>query len=146
MPKTHEDIDFTKICVGCRNPFHSCCEGKWRKICLHQVLDYLEDKNFVKISERSVRKVYYRTFLLMMKAEILKETDLYELQDDIHLPCCMLKGSYKEAFDLMDEDRAYEYMKTQRVWDVQRHMEKIRNDVFRGRCEEGEKIVEYGSK
>ena len=125
---------------------HSIPVVKESGISLHRVLDYLEDKNFEKISERSVKRVYYKTFLLMMKADILKETELYELEDDIHLPRCMLEGSYKEAFDLMDKDRAYEFMKTQRVWDVQRHLEKIRNDVFRGSCEGGEKIVEYGKK
>ena len=95
----NDEIDYSKICAG-NNPFHSCCEGKWRKICLHQVLDYLEDKSFEKISERSVRRVYYKTFLLMMKAEVLKETEYYELEDNIHLPRCMLEGLFREAFDL----------------------------------------------
>ena len=49
VPKTHDDIDYTKICAGCRNPFNNCSEGKWRKICLHRVLDYLENKNFENI-------------------------------------------------------------------------------------------------
>ena len=143
---TNDEIDYTRICAGCNNLFHSCSEGKWHKIYLHQVLDYLKDKNFDKISKRSVRKVYYRTSLLMMKAEVLKEMEYYKLEDNIHLPRCILEGSFREAFDLMDEDTAYVYMKTQRVHDVQRHLEKMRNDVFRGRCEEGEKIVETGSK
>ena len=133
----------TKICVGCNNPFSSCYEGRWRRVCLHQVLDYLEDKNFENVSERSVRKVYYKTFMLMMKAEVLGETDYWELEDQIHLPRCMLEGSLKEALELMHDDTAYEFMNQYRVHDVPRHLEKTRNNVFRGECGEGEKIVKY---
>ena len=81
----------------------------------------------------------------MMKADILEETDLYELEDHIHLPLCMKEGSLAEALDLMNFDAAYEYMKTVRVHDVQRHLAK-RKGVFRGECKKGERIVNAGRK
>ena len=146
VSKSTDGVDMTKICVGCNNPFSSCYEGRWRRVCLHQVLDYLEDKNFENVSERSVRRVYYKTFLLMMKAHVLDETDYWELEDQIHLPRCMLEGSLKEAYELMTDDKHYEYMQSYRVHDVPRHLEKTRNNVFRGECGEGEKIVKYGKK
>ena len=128
------------VCNGCKNPFSSCYEGKWRRICLHRVLDYIEAKDFEKVTEKAVRKVYYDTFLLMMKADILEETDLYELEEHIHLPLCMKEGSLMEALELMNFDVAYEYMKTVRVHDVQRHVAK-RKAVFCGECKQGERIV-----
>lgn len=103
---TCAEVDFTKICSGCNNPFSNCYEGKWRKICLHRVLDYLEEKDFDGVSERSVWHVYYKIFLLMMKAEILGETDFYELEDHIHLPECMKWGSLNEALEMMQFDTA----------------------------------------
>lgn len=137
-----EAIDYTKIYSGCNKPFHSCYEGQWCKICLHTVLDYLEKKDFENVSERSVRKVFYNTFLLMMKAEVLKETELYKLEDHIHLPECMRKGSLTEALELMDHDIAYKFMKSVGVHDVQRHLYRMKNgNVFRDKCKEGERIV-----
>ena len=63
-----------------------CCEGKCHKICLHsRVIDYIKRKDVELVLERVVRKVCYETFLLMiMKAEILKETDMYETQGEPH--------------------------------------------------------------
>ena len=55
---TCAEVDYTKICSGCNNPFSNCYEGKWHKICLHRVLDYLKEKDFEGVSERSVRRVY----------------------------------------------------------------------------------------
>ena len=68
-------LDLNRICMGCNNSFFSCYEGKLHKICLHSVLDYLEKKDFKDIMERAVRKVYYNTFLFMIKAEFSKDTD-----------------------------------------------------------------------
>ena len=100
-------LDLTRICTGCNRPFNMCFEGKWRKICLHRVLDYLEAKDFDGATERGVRKVYYNTFMIMMKAKILDDTDLYELKEHIHLPECMRSGSLNEAFELKDFESVY---------------------------------------
>ena len=81
----------------------------------------------------------------MMKADILEETDLYELEEHIHLPLCMKEGSLTEALELMNFDVAYEYMKTVCVHDVQRHLAK-RKGAFRGECKKGERIVNAGRK
>ena len=79
----------------------------------------------------------------MMKAEILKETEFYELEDHIHLPECMKWGSLTEALEMMEFDTAYEFIKTTCVHDVQRHLVKMKGgNVFRGNCKEEERIVE----
>ena len=81
-----------------------------------------------------------------MKAEILSETELYELEEHIHLPQCMTEGSLTEAIELLNFDVAYKYMKSARVHDVQRHLAKRNGDVFRGECQEGERIVNVRRK
>ena len=134
-------VNHTLVCSGCKNPFSSCYEGKWRRICLHRVLDYIEANEFKGATEKGVRKVYYDTFIVMMKNEILDETELYKLEDHIHLPQCMKEGSLNEAIELMDFDVAYEFMKTVRVHDVQRHLAKRNGGVFCGNCKDGERIV-----
>ena len=90
--------------------------------------------------------MYYDTFVIMMKAEILAETELYELEDHLHLPLCMKEGSLNEAIELLDFEVAYEYMKTVQVHDVQCHLAKRNGGVFRGECKEGERIVRVGRK
>ena len=55
---TCAEVDYTKICAGCNNPFSNCYKGKWCRICLHRVLNYLGEKDFEGVSERSVRRVY----------------------------------------------------------------------------------------
>ena len=77
----------------------------------------------------------------MKKAEILSDTELYELEEHIHLPMCMKEGLLNEAVELIEHDVAYESMKSVRVHDVQRHLEKQKGNVFRGKCKEGERIV-----
>ena len=139
-------VDTTMVCSGCKNPFASCYEGKWRRICLHRVLDYIEGKDFKDATEKGVRRVYYNTFLIMMKAEILSETELYKLEEHIHLPLCMKEGSLNEALELLDSDLVYEFMKSVRVHDVQRHLAKRNGGVFRGECQEGERIVNVRRK
>ena len=115
---TNESIQ-TMTCTGCNRPYNMCLEGKWRRICLHKVLDYVEAKDFDGATERGIRKVYYETFMMMMKAEILDKTDLYELEDHIHLPECMRSGSLNKALEFKQFDTAYEFMKMTRVHDVQ---------------------------
>ena len=138
-------VDHLRICSGCKNPFSSCYKGKWCRICLHCVLDYIEEKDFKDATEKGIRKVYYNTFVVMMKLQILDDTDLHELEDHLHLPLCMKEGSLNEALELMNFDYAYEYMKLVCVHDVQRHLAK-RNGIFCGECKEGERIVDVRRK
>ena len=102
--------------------------------------DYIEAKDFDGATKRGVRKVYYDTFMTMMKAEILVETDLYELEEHIHLPECMRSGLLNKALEMKQFDNGYKFMKTTRVHDIQRHLAKMKGE-FRGICKEGERIV-----
>ena len=109
---------------------------------MHKVLNYLKEKDFEGVSEGLVRCVYYKTFLLIMKAEILGETNYYGLEDHINLPEYMKQGLRNEALEMIQFDTAYEFMKTMCEHDVPCHLAKTKGDVFRGKCKEGEKIVD----
>ena len=136
-------IDPNTSCSGCCNPYKWCSERLWRKICLHRVCDYFDKRDFDGITKDGVYKVYYETFLLMVKCEVLMRCGYYELGENVILPDCMKSGSLVEAYDMMDfkEDLMYEYFTGRCVVDVQCHLDRL-NGVFRGHCKEGDRIVD----
>ena len=110
-------VDMNKICRGCDNPYMYCMEKMWRKVCLNKVCNYLQDKDFEGVTKEGVKNVYYDTFVLMAKAEILERSDWWELSTNLILPKCMEEGSLEEAYKMMDglDDLTYEYFTTRRV-------------------------------
>ena len=135
-------INMDQICRGCLNPYRHCMERKWRKVCLHSVMDFFEEHDHDGIQKEGVYKAYYNAFLMMIKAEIVRRSGYWECSKKLILPQCMKEGSLEEAYKMMnfEDDMTYEYCTCRRVYDVQRHLDRI-NGVFRGKCAEGEKIV-----
>ena len=43
-------VDFNTICRGCQNPYRHCMERKWRKPCLHRVMDFLRNMTMMGFS------------------------------------------------------------------------------------------------
>ena len=133
-------VDMNSTCAGCGSPFHSCMECKWRKICMHKVLDYFEKVGLDQVTTAGVKKAYYGTFLIMLKASILDEVDLYECEGNIMIPDCMKSGSLRDCLEMMKFGEVYDFMMGRRVNDVQRHLMSM-NGPFRGNCGPGERIV-----
>ena len=92
-------------------------------------------------TERGVKEAYYETFMFMMKVDILENSDFFELEEQLHLPECMRRGSLTEALGMLDFDGTYDYFMKRRVHDVQRHFSRM-SGVFRGHCGPGERIVD----
>ena len=45
-----DEVDMTRVCDGCGSPFHSCMKKKWRKVCLHHILDYFENIGYDEVT------------------------------------------------------------------------------------------------
>ena len=141
-PVVHSpDVDLTRICKRCGNQFKFCFEYKLRDICLHSVLDYFEEVGEDNVTETAIKKRFYSTFLSHMKAKILKRSKFWELDTEIHIPPCMMQGSFKEALELRKFNSHYHFLMTRRVHDVQNHIVTHVNNSW-NYPKEGERIVQ----
>ena len=137
------DVDMSKPCKGCHNPFFRCMERRWHDICLHAVIDYFEEVDFDSVCEAGVREAYYSTFKVKIKSEIMEQSGgFYEIEDNVVIPECMVQGSLKDAIGMMGQDNeTYHYLMTKRVHDVQRHLYRLKR-VWPPQLKKGERIVD----
>ena len=117
------------ICRGCKMQFHLCWEQKHRNHCLHAVVDYFDKIGYDAISTHGIREVYYNKFLSRVKDDLLKETELYELRDDIPIPDCMLQGSLADAMNMIDYNTTFRFLEARRMVDVKGYLKNRTNDA-----------------
>ena len=90
--------------------------------------------------EHEIQKKYYQTFVLLLKAAVEERTSFWELDDRIHIPECMEKGSFKEAVELMRFNTQFDFLMTKRAHNVQNHIKTHVNRIWN--CpKEGERVV-----
>ena len=89
--------------------FHLCLEAKHRNHCLHAVVDYFDKVGYDAITKHGIRQVYYAKFLSRVKDDILTETELYELKDDLPVPECMLQGSFTDALNMVNYNSTFRF-------------------------------------
>ena len=137
------DMNMSRPCKGCDNPFFNCMERRWRKHCLHSVIDYFESVGSECITEAGIRETYYKTFVVKIKGEIMAQSGgFYETEENVLIPQCMVEGSLKEAIHMIDMDNpTYHYLMSKRVCDVQRHLYRLKR-VWPPQLKQGERIVD----
>ena len=106
---------------------------------MHRVLDLFEACDD-DVTEDDIKTVFREMFEILLKADVLYKTELWECADHIELPDCMKAGLFKEALELKKFGPSYHFLMTKRIIDVQRHLHRMEG-VFRGRCGPGERIV-----
>ena len=118
-------------------------ERRWQEICLQSVIDYFERVGSESVCEAGVRETYYETFAVKIKSEIMEQSGgLYETEDNVLIPECMVQGSLKDAIDMMGmDDPTYHYLQSKRICDVQRHLYCL-NNVWPPQLKKGERIVD----
>ena len=136
-------IDMDRICRGCQNPYCHCMEKKWRKVCLHSVIDFFKEHDFDGIQRAGICEAYYKAFMMMMKAEIVQRSGYWECSKKFILPQCMREGSLEEAYEMMNNfegDDTFEFFVGRCVYDVMLHLDRL-NGVFRGKSAGSESNV-----
>ena len=95
------------------------------------------------ICEAGVRETFYDTFAVKIKSEIMEQSGgFYEIEDNVVIPECMIKGSLQDSIEMMGMDNpTYHYLQTKRVVDVQRHLFRM-NQGWPPKLKDGERIVD----
>ena len=97
---TVSGVNLSMTCKGCNNPMRRYMEYRWRKLCLHSVLDYFERVGADSICEAGVRETYYDTFAVKIKGKIMEQSGgFYEIEENLVIPECMVKGSLQDAIE-----------------------------------------------
>ena len=115
------------VCNGCCCQFHLCHEAKWRDTCLHAVVDYFDTVGYDCITKHGIREAYYERYLVMAKTDLLGHHGLYELDDDLPLPACMLRGSFQEALKMEDYNNTFRYLERYRMHGVKGYIKNRNN-------------------
>ena len=74
------------------------------------------------VTEKGIRKSYYKTFELCARGAILKTKKYWELEERIPIPLCMQRGSLKQAVELMTFNSQYDFLMTKRTYNVDNHI------------------------
>ena len=114
-------IDLNRICRGCGNAFQFCFEYCFRDVLLHSVLGYFERVGDDLVTNVEIKRVYYKTFLLQVKAAVLQKSQFWETEE-VGIPSCMESGSFKEAIALKTFNAQYKFLMIKRVINIQNHI------------------------
>ena len=71
-------------------------DQKYCDICLHAVLDYIEDvesDSSLDITEFGFRKAYHNAYISQVRVDLMKDKGKYELNPLLHIPPCMIQSS-----------------------------------------------------
>ena len=115
------------VCNGCMMQFHLCHEAKWRDTCLHAVVDYFDLVSYNAITKHGIREAYYERYMVMLKTELLGGHGLYELDNDLPLPACMLRGSFQEALGMEEYNTTFCYLERNRMHGVKGYVKNRNN-------------------
>ena len=115
------------VCPGCMLQYHLCHEARWRDTCLHAVVDYFDRVGYDVITKHGIREAYYERYIVMLKTELLGGHGLYELDDDLPLPSCMLQGSFQEALRMEDYNDTFRYLERHRMHGVKGYVKNRNN-------------------
>ena len=94
----------------------------YRDLFPHCVLDYFKKVGDDFVTEKEIRKRYYKTFELVACGTILKTKKYWELEECIPIPECMQKGSLNQAVELMNFNSHYDFLMTKRAYNVDNHI------------------------
>ena len=56
------------------------------------------------ITKHGICEAYYERYISLAKTELLAGTGLYESDDDMPIPLCMLQRSFQEALEMEDNN------------------------------------------
>ena len=85
----------SNMCYDCGRDRTYCQEVLFGSHCVQSVLDYVEDckKEQTSLDNGRMLKVYYNTFKVLYKNNLLNCFNMYETNYAINIPECMRKGS-----------------------------------------------------
>ena len=125
------------ICFGCKQKYAKCFETRYRELCLHGVLDYLQEvenaaESGREVSDFELRKAYHNVYISQVRVDLKDKYQLYEMNELLQIPPCMIQGSLHDALKMGSGEGQIiiDYLMQQRMYDVedcqsyQRELEK----------------------
>ena len=107
-------------------------DQKYCDICLHAVLDYIEDvesDSSLDITEFGFRKAYHNAYISQVRVDLMKDKGKYELNPLLHIPPCMIQSSLDDAVQVAagKGDHIIHYLEQHRFWNVE---ETLKHEAF----------------
>ena len=117
------------LCRGCGMVHDSCHEHKYRNLCLHSVLDYMERVGYDYATENGIMEAYIVSYHTHLKRDLLADTYFYELDNSIKVPVCMENGSMKDALYMRRTHSLMKFLKGKHIYDVHQHVRDIADGI-----------------
>lgn len=124
-------------CTGCSFMYDECRERNFKKICLNAVFDYIVSVGITNITDLGTRKAYHQAYIWQVRCYLMNKTGLYETNDMLNIPKCMIMGSLNDALMMRNGGNVVNACEQMRKHNIEECMRvKVCREMFKDCLEE----------